>query len=263
VPIDALWLGKVILIRSAPQDAVTNMAIDDAMLRAAAERGTKFVRLYQWDRPSVSFGRNERCAGLYSAQRCEAAGVPAVRRPTGGRALLHARELTYSVAAPNTPGHTLRSDYDAINRMLLAALQSLGVAAELSRPATRTALPDGSPCFDSPSAGEIVVLGQKLVGSAQHRNAHAFLQHGSLLLDDDQGLLGTIAASPLPPLPPPATLRALIGQTDVTVVMASIEQALRAACVDGIVEAADTSLPAHHVAEAASRYRDARWTWRR
>ncbi|MBC7841414.1 MAG: lipoate--protein ligase family protein, partial [Gemmatimonadaceae bacterium] len=94
-----LWSGTVRLSRGGVHDAATNMALDEAMLLTAADTGDTLVRLYQWERPSVSFGRNQRCEGVYSLERCEALDVPAVRRLTGGRALVHAREVTYAVAA--------------------------------------------------------------------------------------------------------------------------------------------------------------------
>ena len=232
------------------------------MLHTASESGETLLRLYSWDRPSVSFGRNQQCHGIYSAGRCEAAGVPAVRRPTGGRALLHASEVTYAVAAPTSAAPTLRGGYDAINTLLLDALTALGVLATRAAPTGRTPTPGLAPCFETPAAGELVVGAQKLVGSAQHREAGAFLQHGSILIDDGQGLLQSLAQVPLPAVPPPATLRAL-GVADADVVRASIVRALRRVASGDIVVSDDTWLPAGHIQTALSHYRDPRWTWRR
>ena len=270
-----LWGGTIRLMTSPPRSAEQNMAFDEAMLTCAAESGETLLRLYSWDRPSVSFGRNQRCHGVYSAARCEQAGVPAVRRLTGGRALLHGREVTYSVAAPTTAAPTLRGGYEAINSLLVDALQTLGVAAERFAPGERTRSPElgspglaelGSPglapCFETPSAGELVVGARKLVGSAQHRGAAAFLQHGSILLDDDQSLLHTIALQPLPPVPPPATLQQF-GITDPTAVAESIAGALRRTATGDIVVSEDSAIPERHLAVALRRYRDPLWTWRR
>lgn len=260
---DPLWRGPIRLIRSPPHDAALNMALDEAMLRGAARQQTVSIRLYQWDRASVSFGRNQRCAGIYSAERCAAAGVPAVRRLTGGRALLHGAELTYCVAAPTTLAPTLRGGYEAINALLVRALAILGVPAERATPRTRTPSPGLAPCFEVPSAGELVVHGRKLVGSAQHREADAFLQHGSILLDDDQGMLAGLAEVELPAVPPPATLRELAGEINFDHVADAIEHAIRN-CADGtILGSVDADLDAHDVETALSRYRDPRWTWRR
>ena len=262
MPLHALWSGVVRLLRSPALDAATNMALDEAMIATAAESGNTLIRLYSWNRPSVSFGRNQRCEGIYSAARCDATGIPAVRRLTGGRALLHGRELTYAVAAPIAAAPTLRGGYDAINALLLEALQSLGIPAERATPGPRTPTPGLAPCFERPSAGELVVGTQKLAGSAQHRDGSAFMQHGSILLDDDQSLLQSIALQPLPAMPPPATLRHF-GVTDVDVVMHSVVEALRRVATGDIVESDQSSIPARHVALALRRYRDPLWTWRR
>ena len=248
---------------SPPRGAVANMALDEAMLLTAADTGLTLVRLYQWSSPSVSFGRNQRTVDVYSCERCEARGVPVVRRLTGGRALLHARELTYAVAAPTSAARTLRCGYEAINDVLLNALRSLGVNADLAAPLGRTASPGLAPCFETASAGELVVNGAKIAGSAQHRDSRAFLQHGSILLDNDQGMLAELALVPLPAVPAPATLRSLRADADAATLIAAITDALRGAAGGDIVEAADDDLPAYHVEAAATRYRDPRWTWRR
>ena len=250
-------------MHSPPRDAAWNMALDEAMLRNAARTQAVSIRLYRWERPSVSFGRNQRCAGIYTGERCDAAGVPAVRRLTGGRALLHGAELTYCVAAPTARAQTLRGGYEAINALLISALALLGVHAVRAMPRERTPSPGLAPCFDVPSVGELVVDGRKLVGSAQHREADAFLQHGSILLDDDQRLLADLTSVPLPAVPTPATLRGMIGDITFEHVADAIECALRS-CPDGqLVHAADTGLDANDVQTALTRYRDPRWTWRR
>ena len=250
-------------MRSGPRDAVENMALDEAMLLTAADEGVTLVRLYQWACPSVSFGRNQRTEGIYDVNRCQSLGVPAVRRLTGGRALLHGREVTYAVAAPSRTAPTLRGGYEAINDVLLSALQALGIDAKRAAPATRTPSPGLAPCFETPSAGELVVHGRKIVGSAQHRDARAFLQHGSILLADDQGILNELALVPLPIVPPPATLGGLIPGIDTETVIAAITDALRAVASGGIVVSSETDIPLHHLRTALTRYRDPLWTWRR
>lgn len=258
----ALWQRSVRLMVSPAREAAQNMALDEAMLATAAESGETLLRLYSWDRPSVSFGRNQRCDGVYSAERCETLGIPPVRRLTGGRALLHGRELTYCVAASHAAAPTLRGGYEAINALLIAALGALGIPAERAAPVGRTSSPGLAPCFETPSAGELVAQGRKLVGSAQHRDAAAFLQHGSILLDDDQPLLQSLALQPLPPVPEPATLRGF-GVTDARVVIDSITEALRRTATGDIVVSEDSAIPERHVVAALTRYRDPLWTWRR
>jgi lipoate-protein ligase A len=187
-----------------------------------------------------------------------------VRRPTGGRALLHDREVTYAVAAPQSAGEPLRESYARINRLLLAGLQALGVAARVARPAGRAPLPDGAPCFETPTAGELVLDGAKLVGSAQWREGGALLQHGSILVDDDQARLAELASRPLPAVPRAATLHAALGRVPTTDEVAdALFDAVRA-LEDR--EAAPLEPDDALLAEAArweAHYLDDRWTWRR
>ncbi len=250
-------------MQSPARDGAANMALDEAMLGAAGASGETLVRLYQWDRPTVSFGRNQRCTGIYSDERCAALGVPAVRRLTGGRALLHAREVTYAVAAPITAAPSLRGGYDAINAVLLSALRSLGVPASLAVPAPPTVSPGLAPCFETPSSGEIVVGANKLIGSAQHRGARAFMQHGSILLHDDQDRLRELALAGLPPTPAPATLCQLLGEVSHLMVEDAIIEAVRNVTTGDIVVTVDEVALSDDAATAVDRYRDPRWTWRR
>ena len=259
----SLWSGDVQLLASPPRNAVSNMALDEAMFETAADGGGTFVRLYSWATPSVSFGRNQRAEGVYGAERCAAAGVPAVRRLTGGRALLHSREVTYSVAAPVSLAPTLRGGYEAINDVLLAALRSLGVPAMRATARERLASPGLAPCFETPTDGELVIGDRKIVGSAQHRDARAFLQHGSILLDDDQALLHAISLVPLPPVPAPATLHGVDATISADRVTAAITEALRGVVTGSLVESPDSVIDRQRVRAAATRYRDPSWTWRR
>src|SRR5205814_2393375 len=119
-------------------------------------------------------------------------GLDVVRRPTGGRAILHDREITYSVTAPVRDAGDLRESYERINRLLLSALHSIGVSASVAVAATRSVAPGMAPCFDEPTPGELTLAGRKLAGSAQWRSEDALLQHGSILIADDQSLLATL-----------------------------------------------------------------------
>ncbi len=194
-------------LRSTAAGGVTNMAIDSALLELAGAEHRAVWRCYAWESPTISFGRNERTKGRFSPSRLRDAGLRAVRRPSGGRALLHAREVTYSVAMPLDDQLSWRLAYAAVNDVLLRALQSLGVPAQLVTDANASAVaPDGPVCFDRPAVGEIMVRGRKLVGSAVWRQGGAYLQHGSILLADDQARLTAVADVPLPCPPPAASL---------------------------------------------------------
>lgn len=265
------------LLHTAPLDGPTNMALDDALLAHARATGELVVRVYTWATPTLSFGRHQRAAGVYDPERLAARGVAVVRRPTGGRAVLHAREVTYSVAAPagalapaNAP---VRASHARINAMLVAALGTLGVCARVAAPAGRAPRPDAAPCFEVPTGGELVVGegddARKLVGSAQWQEDGALVQHGSILVDDDQSRVADFAVHALPPVPVPATLHAALGRAPlVDEVAAAIFGA--AGCLGAghapTVTPLDADARASIDAAAARlrpRYADPAWTWRR
>lgn len=154
------------------------MAADEALLDRVLRSGGAFLRLYRWDPPTLSIGRN---------QQVTVHGIPVVRRPTGGKAVWHDDEVTYAVAAAIASFGSLRDAYCRIHTRLAKALRSLGVDASLA-PYGPTVRPSDRPtsCFAAPAGGEILVGGRKLVGSAQVRRGNAFLQHGSILLDGSQ-----------------------------------------------------------------------------
>ena len=180
------------LLIDQPRPGWENMAIDCALLELAGE-GAAFVRLYRWEPHCLSFGRHEPAATRYDRERIRQLELACVRRPTGGRAVWHARELTYAVAAPLALFGGLKPAYRQIHSLLGEALASLGARAELAlRPAAPPALSQG-PCFNSAVGGEVLLQGMKAVGSAQLRQGDAFLQHGSLLLEDDQSLPRSLA----------------------------------------------------------------------
>src|SRR5688572_13127482 len=142
------------LLLGPPLPGPDNMALDEALMARARRSGESVLRLYQWSEPTLSLGRNQRAAGLYDLDAARRSGIRFVRRLTGGRALLHHREFTYSVTAPVPARSSIRESYDWINRLLTDALGRLGVDA---RPATgsRAMPPDVTPCFEAPSAGEL------------------------------------------------------------------------------------------------------------
>lgn len=181
---------RVLIDDAAP--GVRNMAVDEALMRAVAVGGLTTLRFYRWAPGCLSFGRNQEAIGAYDGTLAASRGIDVVRRPTGGRAVYHDRELTYAVAAPADAWGTLRTAYCRINRALAAGLRGLGVPAGCAGEAPgapRAPLPSARACFRDPLPGEVIAGGRKLIGSAQWRDGGAFLQHGSLLLEDDQGMV--------------------------------------------------------------------------
>jgi lipoate-protein ligase A len=177
-----------VLIDAQGRPGAENMALDQQLLEEVEHRSDSvaYLRLYRWSPPCLSFGRNERARTRYDRQRIEALAIPVVRRPTGGRAVWHHQEVTYSVAAPVAPFGSLGASYRAVHCRLLRGLRQLGVAATLALGPERGARFEIGPCFGAAVGGEIVVGGEKLVGSAQIRTRRAFLQHGSILLAGNQ-----------------------------------------------------------------------------
>ena len=168
-----------------PASGPKNMAVDHA-LAACSSPGEAVLRIYRWSRPTVSFGRNEPARDRYDPAAGRNAGIEFVRRPTGGRAVLHDQELTYATVLPLTTRGGLRATYELINRGLVEALCSLGVPAVMAEGRGVPAGPGSGPCFDEPAPGEVTVAGRKLVGSAQARLEGVILQHGSLLIGPGQ-----------------------------------------------------------------------------
>jgi lipoate-protein ligase A len=179
------------LILSPAEEGTLNMATDEAILEAVAagvQRPT--LRLYAWEPACLSIGYAQPVQDA-DEERLAEAGWSLVRRPTGGRAILHTDELTYAVIAPASNPHLeggVLASYRHLSRGLIAGLQHLGVMPE-----TRNAdpVPDEQRtdpvCFEVPSAYEITVGGKKLIGSAQLRRQAGVLQHGSLPLAGDIG----------------------------------------------------------------------------
>jgi lipoate-protein ligase A len=179
------------LLISPPADGATNMAIDEAILRAvSAGLIPATLRLYAWEPPCLSLGRGQPGAEV-DRVACARDGAHIVRRPTGGRAILHTDELTYSVIAPldepRLAGDIVTS-YRRLSRALLAALQHMNVNVESHRAATGEpgAEAPNPVCFEVPSHYELTTAdGRKLVGSAQMRTSDVVLQHGTLPLEGD------------------------------------------------------------------------------
>jgi len=185
-----------LIVDADGRPGATNMATDWALLRQAA-RGSAFLRLYRWSPPCLSFGRNEPATARYDVERIQALGLDTVRRPTGGRAVWHEQELTYAVAAPSDLFGTLRQAYISIHQVLADGLRALGAPVQLAgRPRGPAIGPGGGACFSSPVGGEIVARGLKLVGSAQVREGTAFLQHGSVLLENGQDIVTQVMRGP-------------------------------------------------------------------
>jgi lipoate-protein ligase A len=256
-------LRWVLLVDQAA-DGPWNMAVDQALLQSAEERGVATLRLYSWQPATLSFGRNEPAQRRYDRAEIERLAMPTVRRPTGGRAVWHDDEVTYAVAAPAAGFGSLREAYREIHALLAEALVSLGAPVLLA--AERPAVGVGAgACFASAAGGEVVAAGGgKVVGSAQVRGEGAFLQHGSIILGGAQERVAhvTLGAADPPNVVGLTSLLPAGRATREAVVQAVAQAAARrwqvpsepAALPEETRRAAEALLP---------RYRNPGWTWRR
>ena len=280
-----------------PGTGAWNMAVDEALMDSA-RRGTVTLRFYTWKPHCLSLGRNQQTGrDPRAAQQDEPAlrpgaprlrpdaprlrpdarlrpGEDVVRRPTGGRSVYHGPELTYCLTAPDRVWDGPRAIYGRVNRAIRHGLASLGAAIDspdAETPRSRRGEggstrppplgPDG--CFRDPAPGEVIAQGRKLVGSAQWRHAGAILQHGSILLNNQQER-GTLEGLDL------EAGRAAIGLVELLPRLPDAEEliaALRAAFEIEFDLAATPAGPDEDLAESArlleAKYRSAAWTWRR
>jgi len=187
------------LIDSGPCDAFYNMALDEAIateVRKGAAPPT--LRVYGWDRPSLTLGCFQKTADI-NIEYCRSHDIPVVRRPTGGRAILHGDELTYSFSAKTDSepfSHGLLDSYRRISMAFSIALKKIGISAESKKKREKGIVLSRSPlCFQSSSYGELLSENKKLVGSAQKRWSDSLLQQGSIpYLSNDEELEGIFGA---------------------------------------------------------------------
>ena len=182
------------VITAQEHSAAVNMAMDEAILNSYVHGHTPpTIRFYTWKPAAISLGYFQNALSEIDLDGCALGGVDIVRRLTGGRAVLHDQELTYSIIVGeeyhNMP-KTVTASYAHLTRGLLTALQNVGVQAEMAIPLQAygngaVKRKTSAACFDAPAHYELTVDRRKLVGSAQVRRNGVILQHGSLLLDFD------------------------------------------------------------------------------
>lgn len=176
------------------------MAIDEALMEGMVKSANPqpVLRFYGWNPATLSLGYAQSYLKEVDVDACRESNIDVVRRPTGGRAVLHQYELTYSVIAPETEEHVKGSiieSYLKLSEPLLRGLQAVGVPAEMAVKA-HSSQTGTAACFDAPSWYELVVAGKKLVGSAQTRRNGILLQHGSIILHFDVELLFRLLKTP-------------------------------------------------------------------
>ena len=180
-----------------------NMILDEELATQVAEgKSAPVIRIYSWPCPAVTLGRHQKSAHMLDVERCEHSGIEIVRRPTGGKAILHlVGDVTYSVIAPagEKPfSQDVLAGYAAVNEALVAGLGMLGIRATVRDPAPiwpETGVDFG--CFESPGRHEVYWAGRKMVASAQRRTAGVVLQHGTIpLAETGSGLADLLRLDP-------------------------------------------------------------------
>lgn len=172
-----------------------NMAIDEALLLSCDETRQITLRFYGWSRPTLSLGYFQSVADV-DLEECQRRGFDWVRRPTGGRAVLHDHELTYSMIAPiEVLGGSVAQSHEKISRALARGLEKLGLHAEFVQ--SRASVKEASAaCFAAPAMVELTVQGKKVIGSAQMRTKKSLLQHGSIPITIDFDALAAVLKLP-------------------------------------------------------------------
>jgi len=182
-------MSDIRLLFDPPSLGSWNMAVDEALLESAADSGLATLRFYQWTEPTLSLGYFQAAADR--KQHTASRDCPLVRRASGGGAILHDRELTYSIAMPQPSARSSEATrlYELLHETLIEALVDFGVSAALHRSAascrsasTESASGDPFLCFERRTCLDIVCSNAKIAGSAQRRRRSAVLQHGSVLL---------------------------------------------------------------------------------
>jgi lipoate-protein ligase A len=239
------------LLRSAPADGAMNMAIDEAILHAVAAGQTRpTLRFYAWEPPCLSLGRGQEGADV-DLGALQKAGYDLVRRPTGGKAILHIDELTYSVVAPEMDPRMaggVVASYRRLSAGLMRGLERLGArgvtatgrrsSQQRSQKTNEGPRQIGPVCFEVPSDYEITSQERKLIGSAQMRAHGIVLQHGAVPLHGDIARICSLLVS----RPDPARVRARAATVDEVVGRRITWEDTAEALAEGFAEALNLRL---------------------
>jgi lipoate-protein ligase A len=248
---------------TGPGGACFNMALDEAIARLTIGGGSPpTLRVYGWSLPSVTLGRFQRASDVDTAL-CSSEDIPVVRRPTGGRAILHGEELTYSFSAPTSGGifaGDLFRSYSILGSAFLGAFRSLGLDAEASGRKKSSGVDRNPLCFSSTSFGEISLGGRKIIGSAQRRWPGGMLQQGTVPLDVPREMTSRIF------LRAGDEVEGLMGlrEADRTISYDSLKEALAMGFRDSLGVILEDAIPSREEMRLAARleeekYRSRKW----
>lgn len=184
-----------VIVDRTPLEGSLNMAIDEFLFQSLEEKPKTCLRFYAWERPTASLGYSQRAFRVVDIDFCQKKGIDIVRRITGGKLVLHDKEVTYSLCSSDTeifPSNLVDS-YSLVSRALMHGLKRMRLNPSLADAPPEFYTRGNLPCFSYPARNEVEVFGKKIIGSAQKRVGSKFLQHGSIPLEDGAELLKSIS----------------------------------------------------------------------
>jgi len=254
------------IVVHAAASGAWNMAVDEALLDDP--EGGWTLRLYRWERPTISLGYAQPYARGVDTAVARRLGIPVVRRPTGGRAVLHADEITYALTGPvdHSPlSGSVSHSYRCIAAGLQAGLRRLGADLQIERSGPTPRPASKGPCFSARTRYELSARGRKVVGSAQRRRDGRLLQHGAVLLGHPDGRLwAALGAGHRQAAASSAGLVEVLGRRPAARALAcslgaALAEALRLTPRRGVLSRAEI----RRARGLEAKYRDSGWTRRR
>ncbi|MGB2764346.1 MAG: lipoate--protein ligase family protein [Candidatus Aminicenantaceae bacterium] len=183
-----------VILDKKPLSGSLNMAVDDYLFQSLSDKPKTYLRFYRWEKPTVSLGYSQNIQKVVDVNSCQKLGIDIVRRMTGGKLVLHHKEVTYSLCSSDIKAFTstLMDSYRIISQALMRGLEKMGLKPNLAETPPSSYKRGDLPCFSHPAQNEIEIKGKKIVGSAQKRAGSRFIQHGSIPLEKDEGLLESV-----------------------------------------------------------------------
>jgi len=185
-----------LIIDKIPLEGSFNMAVDEYLLHSVERDSLTYLRFYQWEKPTISLGYSQEINKVVNLNYCLENDIDIVRRMTGGKLVLHDKEITYSVCSSDSKAFppSLSDSYKKISQALILGLGKMGIDSYLASDAPATYVKGNMPCFSYPARNEIEVDGKKIVGSAQKRLGSQFIQHGSIPIEDNEEILELVSS---------------------------------------------------------------------
>jgi lipoate-protein ligase A len=184
-----------LIVDRKPLSGSMNMAVDDYLFHTLGDGPQTSLRFYRWERPTASLGYSQNIHKAVNVSYCQDHGIDIVRRMTGGKVVLHHKEVTYSLCSSDseTFTSTLSNSYRLISQALMRGLEKMGLKPCLADAPPGSYVRGNLPCFSYPARNEIEVEGKKIVGSAQKRAGSRFIQHGSIPLEEQGDFLESVS----------------------------------------------------------------------